>query len=161
MKWVIDTNITIAANGNSSHASPECQLACIEILEEACAGNKGLKIILDDLDLIFSEYSRHLSYKGQPGVGDMYFKFLHNNKHLEKSINLVTITPNESDESGFDELPNTTIDKSDRKFLAAAIIGNAAIVNALDTDWHEQRDFLERIGVAVIQICSSHGCATN
>lgn len=159
MRWVVDTNITIAANGKSSHASLECQLACIEILEQASSGKKGLKILLDDLDLIFSEYGRHLSYKGQPGVGDMYFKFLHDNKHLGKTIDLVAITPNENEECGFNELPNNTIDKSDRKFLAVALVGNAAIVNALDTDWHEQRAFLNKIGVNVIQICAHHGCA--
>lgn len=158
MRVVVDTNITIAANGNSSHASPECQLACIETLEKASSGKKNQTVLLDDLDLIFAEYSKHLSYRGQPGVGDMFFKFLHDNKHLSQSVRLVTITPNTDDTTGFDELPSNTIDKSDRKFLAVALKGDASIVNALDTDWYEQREFLNKIGVKIIQICEEHGC---
>jgi len=159
MRWVVDTNITIAANGNNTHASAECQLACIETLEKISSGKKNQIILLDDLDLIFTEYSRHLSYRGQPGVGDMFFKYLHDNKHLSQSVKLVTITPNDDDISGFNELPDNTIDKSDRKFLAVALTGRATIINALDTDWHEQREFLNQIGVNVTQICEEHGCA--
>ena len=89
----------------------------------------------------------------------MFFKYLHDNKHLSQSVKLVTVTPNNVDTTGFDELPNNKIDKSDRKFLAVALKGNASIINALDTDWHEQREFLNEIGVKVVQICEEHGCA--
>ena len=76
MKAVVDTNVAIAANGRNTHASLACQLACIEFLEKLVSAKYRTAIILDDLDLIISEYSGYLNYKGQPGVGDMFFKYI-------------------------------------------------------------------------------------
>lgn len=161
MRIVVDTNVAIAANGRNTHASEECQLSCIALLSMLAKGRKGEVVILDDLGLIFDEYSYHLSYHGQPGVGDIFFKYLHDNKHTQKSVQLVTITPNNDDATGFEELPINPIDKSDRKFLAVALVSNAEIVNALDTDWHEQHAFVTQVGVNTRQLCPIHGCAVN
>lgn len=158
MNVVVETNVAISANGRDTHASMACQYACITFLEELVAPKKRTQIVLDELGLIFTEYSNHLHYKGQPGVGDVFFKYLHDHMYLRKKIKRVPITPIADEARGFNELPPNPVDKSDRKFLAAAIVSKAGVVNALDTDWHEKVGFVNSIGVNVRQLCPEHGC---
>jgi len=86
---------------------------------------------------MLEEYSGHLNYHGQPGVGDMFFKYLHDHRYLGGKIQQVAITPISDETRGFGELPPNPLDKSDRKFLAAAVVAQAEIANALHADWHE------------------------
>ena len=158
MKVVVDTNVAISANGRNTHASLACQYACIEFLEGIVSPNKRTQIVLDELELIFTEYRDYLHYKGQPGVGDIFFKYLHDHMYLGKKIKLVPITPITDEARGFNELLPNSVDKSDRKFLAAAVIAGARIVNALDTDWHQEIAFVASLGVKVHQLCPEHGC---
>ena len=158
MNVIVDTNVAIAANGRDTHASLPCQLRCIEFLEELVSSGKRTHIILDEHGLIFEEYSGHLNYRGAPGVGDIFFKYLHDHMHLGKKIRLVPITPITDEARGFNELPPNSVDKSDRKFLAAAMTANAKIVNALDKDWHEQITFITDLSVNIQQLCPEHGC---
>jgi len=153
-KFVIDTNVAISANGINTHASIACQLACIELLENC---NK-LHIAIDKAGLIMEEYTKHLSHAGQPGVGDMYFKYLHDNQHAENKIHTVNITPLDDVSRGFDELPRNTLDPSDRKFLATAVVAQAIIANATDSDWFEQNELLETLNVELKQLCPEHSC---
>ena len=158
MKVVVETNVAVSANGRNTHASLACQYACTEFLEVLVSPKKRTQIVLDELGLIFTEYSNHLRYKGQPGVGDMFFKYLHDHMYLDEKIKRVHITPIADEARGFDELPPNAVDKSDRKFLAAAIVSQADVVNAVDTDWHEKMAFIASTGVKVQQICPDHGC---
>ncbi len=162
MKVVVETNVAISANGRNTHASLACQYACTEFLEGLVSPKKRTKIVLDELGLIFTEYSSHLRYKGQPGVGDMFFKYLHDHMYLGKKVMLVPITSIADENRSFTELPPNTVDKSDRKFLAAAVAAGAGagakIVNAVDTDWHEQVTFVASLGVNVQQLCPDQGC---
>ncbi len=158
MKVVIDTNVAIAANGRRTHACSKCQLECVEFLEGLTSIRSRKKIYLDDLDLLLNEYKPHLNFHGQPGMGDAFYKFLHDHKYSEKKVSLVTVTPNDDGETGFNELPPNSIDPSDRKILAISVVGAAKIINALDNDWHEKREFLTDLRVDVIQLCPEHGC---
>lgn len=159
MSVVVDTNVAIAANGRNTHASDDCQYMCIEFLEDLVSLGKRTNIVLDDKGLIFAEYSDHLYYRGQPGVGDMFFKYLHDHMYLGKKIMLIPISPIADVTRSFDELPPNSVDKSDRKFLAAAVAAGADIVNAVDTDWHEQAKFVASLGISVRQLCPNQGCA--
>ena len=155
---VIDTNVAIAANGNSDHASIDCELECIGFLEQ-CA---KIKIALDRLDLIMDEYKKHLSYAGQPGVGDMFFKYLHDNQYDPGSrIIRVDITPCDDLARSFAELPPNTFDISDRKLLATAVVSYATVVNATDSDWEENRDLLKTLRVPIHQLCPAHSTKSN
>jgi len=158
MKAVVETNITIAANGLNTHACKACQLDCIDFLQKLVTQKSRNRIFLDSFGLIFDEYKNHLNYKGQPGVGDVFFKYLHDHMYLNKNVKLVPITPVVDEARGFSELPINTVDKSDRKFLAVAHVAKATVFNALDTDWQEQAMFIEMLGVSVKQICPEHGC---
>ncbi len=158
MNVVVDTNVAMAANGRDTHASLTCQYACTEFLEGLVSSRKRSRIILDEPGLIFAEYSNHLNFKGQPGVGDMFFKYLHDHMYLGKKIRLVPITPITDETRGFNELPPNSVDKSDRKFLAAACIAGAAVVNALDSGWYKKADFIAELGVNVRQLCPDQAC---
>ncbi len=151
---VIDTNVTIVANGNSQHASIDCELACIEFLENY----QSLHIALDHGGLIMDEYSHHLSYAGQPNIGDAFFKYLHDNQYNpDGNIYLHRITANNNENQGFDELPvDVNFDPSDRKFLAVAVVANADVINATDADWDENSELLEQLNVDVVQLCPEH-----
>lgn len=157
MRVVIDTNVAIAANGRNTHACLRCQLACVEFLEELTAPKSKKVIFLDESDLLLTEYKPHLNFNGQPGVGDAFYKFLHDNKYHGKRLQLVSITKNDDADLGFDELPINQVDPSDRKILAIALVGRARIVNALDTDWDEQSEFVAELGLNIQQLCPEHG----
>ena len=153
-KFVIDTNVGISANGRNTHAPLRCQLACSDFL----AMCRTLHIALDNQNLIMTEYEKYFYYKGEPGVGDMFFKYLHDNQHASDKIQRVKITPINSDNRGFEELPENQVDPSDRKFLATAIVAKAAIVNATDSDWKEQSILLQELYIEVKQLCPEHSC---
>ena len=149
---VIDTNVAIAANGRNTHADEACQLACVDALEIAI----GREIAIDDRGLIICQYAKHLSFAGRPGVGDKFFKHVFDNQYRPARVRRVTISPTDDDQCGFNELPPNKLDRSDRKFLAVAVVANAVILNATDSDWHEQATLMEDLKVEVRQLCPQH-----
>ena len=74
---VIDTNVAVVANGRGTHAKPSCIRECIDRLSQTI---NEFCVLLDDDNLILEEYRRHLSPSGQPGTGDAFFKWLHDNQ---------------------------------------------------------------------------------
>ena len=151
--YVVDTNVAIAANGRNTHADEKCQLRCIEVLEEIC--NRRV-VVVDDEGRIFGEYCGRLSFSGVPGVGDKFFKHVFDHMYGEGRVRRVSITSCSDHKRGFKELPENDLDPSDRKFLAAALVGCATILNATDSDWSEQDALTEHLEVAVCQLCSQY-----
>jgi len=155
---VVDTNVAIAANGRDTHVDAQCQLACIEALEEVV---KRKKIAIDDKDLILGEYSGYLNYSGAPGVGDKFYKHVFNNQYIEERCVRVAIHP-VAGAQAFREFPGsqalTGFDRSDRKFVAVALTagGSVPILNATDSDWVNHEVALVAEGVSVIQLCPQH-----
>ena len=47
-------------------------------------------------------------------------------------------------------------DRSDRKFLAVAVSATAVILNATDSDWGEQHELMDALGVEVEHLCPWH-----
>lgn len=150
---VVDTNVAVVANGKNTQADLACQLACIRKLEKICHEKT---IALDDQDLIFKEYKQSLRFAGAPGVGDMFFKHVHNHRYNETRVKQVRITPSDDDRRGFEALPENDLDPSDRKFLATALEAGGVILNAADSDWCEQEELTRSLGVEVRQICPQH-----
>lgn len=158
MKAVVDTNVAIAANGRNTHASLQCQLTCIELLQKLTAKGSRHQICIDMGERILDEYRAYLYHRGEPGVGDKFFRYLHDHMHTGTKVRRVAITPVEDEARGYAELPPNDLDMSDRKFLAVAVVAKAAVVNAMDTDWHEQALFIAGIGLEMKQLCPEHGC---
>ena len=149
---VVDTNVLVAANGWGTHADEKCHERCVEELEHVV---KHCVVVVDCCDLIVEEYMRHASF-GPLGVGDAFFKHVFNNRFKSSRVRRVHITPTDDDRCGFEELPVNSLDRADRKFLATAVVGNAPILNAADSDWDEQKELTTKVGVEVRQLCPQH-----
>lgn len=153
---VVDCNVAVVANGRGTHASRDCQLACISELERIVVAHR---VALDKGGLVLQGYRGHLSFSGQPGTGDMFFKHLFYNQYDPGRVSRVKITPSDSNR-GFEELPPNSLDPADRKFLAVAVVAQAPILNATDSDWSEHAHLLDNLGVMVDQLCPEYAVMT-
>lgn len=148
---VVDTNVAVVAEGRSDGVSPCCRAACEEEIEALV--EQGV-VVVDKGGLIVAEYQRQLGY-APGGVGARFFKHVWNEQWRGEKVRQVVIAA-AGDERGFEELPPNELDPSDRKFLAAAVVGEARILNATDSDWAEQRKLTDGLGVDVVQLCPEH-----
>lgn len=155
MSVIIDTNVLIAANGGSAQVTVENKSTCVLFLETVKEQNGPIS--MDSLNLIFEEYANHCNHKGQPGVGDAFFKWLYLNQGYDTICEKVAITTD--NEWGFDEFPHDenlrNFDRSDRKFVAVALtsLHNPIICNATDSDWKIFSRLLAIHGVTIRQLC--------
>ena len=151
---VMDTNVAVVANGQTPQANPNCRLKCIDKLRQV---QDEFRVLLDDKNLIFEEYKERLSFSGQPGPGDAFFKWLFENQANPEHCRRVTVTLHPERE--FLEFPDdpalASFDRNDRKFVAVVLASETCpkILNASDTDWWHQRRELEQQGVEVVFIC--------
>ena len=123
MTAVIDTNVLLVANGRAKQACPACVLACVEAL---AAIRERRRVLLDRGMLILNEYiGQRLSFSGQPGAGDAFFRWLFNNQANELHCLQFDITPRRGSADDFVEFPDdpalSRFDRSDRKFVAVAL----------------------------------------
>lgn len=160
-KRVVDTNVPVTANqttkpNHDSDVPLSCIERCIQVIQNI-TGHGGL--VVDVQGEIFEEYLRHLSLSGQPGVGDVFVKWVHDNQHNGNKVDRVPIT--KKGES-YEEFPShdglLDFDNSDRKFLAAA---NAhaekpPIVQATDSKWWGWKNALEESDIEVDFICREY-----
>lgn len=154
MRRVVDTNVPIVANGRKTNASIDCRLAAVEFLNALIT--KG-RVVLDLGGEIQEEYHRYLNPKGQPGVGDRFYKMI-----LESApsrVQRIELTRNAAT-GEFDDFPTDAalarFDKSDRKFVAAARKARVPVANATDRrSWHVYRAALLANGITVEFVCGA------
>ena len=153
---VVEVNVGIAANGRDTHVSLVCQKVSVEMLL-MLRGRGGFA--MDEGGLIFDEYSDYLNFNGEPGVGDLFFKWVNDVQWDESVCRRENITPHATRE--FAEFPTdpalAKFDRSDRKYAALAkkCGKNAAVFNAADSDWKHHEEALNRNGVKVVNLCPS------
>ena len=160
-KCLVDTNVPKTANLALAPATiPQeltgCVLACVEAVEHIV--KKG-GLVMDAGDEIFDEYRRHLSMKGQPGVGDGFMKWVHDNRWNFPDADRVKITKNrESYEEFPDHAGLAQFDNSDRKFIAVsnAHPNKPPILQATDTKWWRWKDALADVGISVHFLCPDY-----
>ena len=141
---VVDTNIAIVANrGSHVTVGDECYRTCTERLEYLIEYGT---VAVDDLGFILAEYADRLCWSGGPRIGDRFFMYLFNNQHREDRVRRVVVTPLDVEGEEFDELPENTFDRSDRKFLAVAVVADAVVLNATDSDWSEHKALMDELG---------------
>ncbi len=161
MKCLVDTNVAKTANlatqpDPDSDVSDACVLACIEAVEHVI---KKRGLIIDAGDEIFDEYRRQLSMKGQPGVGDRFMKWVHDNRWSLRHSQRVRITKNGH---SYEEFPKhdglNDFDRSDRKFVAVANAhaNKAPILQATDSKWWGWKDALSQVGITVQFLCPKY-----
>ena len=151
--FVVDTNVLVVANGRKTHADEPCQDWCRKKIESVL---KDGIIAIDDKNEILSEYGRHLSDSGLSGLGNAFYKHLFIYQGYRDRVLRIPITNSADDRRGFDELPENTLDPSDRKFLAVAAKAKAVLLNATDSDWDEQKALIDKVGVKLDQLCPQH-----
>lgn len=114
-------------------------------------------LVLDSLDLIFNEYRPYFNWNGQPGVGDAFFRWVHDNRYNEQRCTHVPITPT-ADES-FAEFPSDAaldgFDRADRKFVATSAARNKdpVIAVAVDRGWRQFETELTERGFRLNFLC--------
>ncbi len=160
-KCVVDTNVPKTANLAIDPAKipdelASCVLACVESVEHVV---KRGGLVLDVGDEIFDEYRQQLSMSGQPGVGDRFMKWVHDNRWTLPDGDRVVITKNSD---SYDEFPNhdglSDFDNSDRKFIAAANAHTAKppVLQATDSKWWGWKDALEEVSITVQFLCRDY-----
>lgn len=157
-KCLVDTNVPKTANMANDPANvPDdlatCVLACVEAIDHIV--KKG-RLVLDGGDEIFDEYRRQLSLSGQPGVGDRFVKWVHDNGWKSTHVERVPIT---KDGDSYEEFPRhqglSSFDVSDRKFVAVANKHpeKPPILEATDSKWWGWKDILAQVGIVVEFVC--------
>jgi len=153
---VVDTNVATTANGANEGAPADCVAASATAL---AAVMKTGHVFLDDGGRIVDEYRANLSAKGEPGPGDLFFKWLLTHEWGGRHVTRVSITPTDGDEEDFEELSapevGTVYDPSDRKFLAVAEASSEKppILQSFDSKWWGWQSALARHGVSIHFLC--------
>jgi len=161
-KYLIDTNIPITANWSvSPEGIPDelvaCVQRCVHTIEHVVM-KKG-SLVLDDGDEIFSEYRKKLSFSGQPGMGDAFLKWVHDNRWNFPPVDRVEITVSDDSYDQFPDHPDLiSFDDDDRKFVA---VSNAhpekpPILQGTDSEWLRWEEALLEVGIKVVFICNSY-----
>ncbi len=153
--FVVDTNVAVVANDRDTHVDISCCRSCVQKIRSMMRGGV---IVLDEMGLIMNEYGNQLKFAGAPGVGDSFFKYLFDRQHGSSRVRRVAVTCSSDQQKGFLELPENKLDPSDRKFLAVAVVSGAVIVNATDSDWSEQQELMDSLGVKIEQLCPDYAC---
>jgi hypothetical protein len=155
MHAVVDTNVAVVAN-NKNREPILCSSACARALNNIM---KHGTLVIDEGSVVLSEYRNHLSFAGQPGAGDVFFKWLIDNMYCHHHISRVPLEPHPQHAGEFLAFPNTpdlsAFDYSDRKFVALALShpSSPVILNAVDSDWWIHLPALRANGLVVEFVC--------
>jgi len=152
IKRVVDTNVTVVANGRDTHASPDCQAACIKLL--ISLRDTG-RVIIDSNGGILAEYAKCLFAKGQPGVGDLFYRHVLDNRGNRKSVGLAEVDHARAKplQDSFLNGGNRDFDMDDRVFAVVALVAKVPVAVALDSDWAEHEQGLAACGVSIEYVC--------
>lgn len=144
--------MAVAANGRNTHADVACRLKCVELLMGL--QNNGC-VIIDDGGQILAEYQGNLRPEGQPGVGDLFYRHLLDNRGNAKRVRLVaTDAPRGNALRGaFERGTLAAFDHSDRVFATCAAVARVAVATALDSDWVNHETGLIACGVRLDYVC--------
>ena len=157
LRCVIDTNVAVTANGSNDGAPASCTAASARALQQVMARGH---VFVDDGGHIVAEYRKNLRTRGQPGPGDVFFRWLLTHEWGGARVTRVAITPRGNAADDFTETPPSSsgvrYDPSDRKFLAVAAAhpDHPPILQSFDSKWWGWREPLRDHGVEVHFICA-------
>lgn len=152
MNVTIDTNVLIAANARSTHASAKCASLCAQSLLDAQTHHV---VLTDTADLVMNEYKTYCNFEGQPGVGDRFFLWFLKNQYSGSAVVRVDIGTGGAETTALLPRQLHSFDPSDHKWLALHLAGGGdEIWNALDSDWAEWGATIEALGICVREVCA-------
>ncbi len=157
-KCLVDTNVILIADGKNDDAGNRCIANCIKKLSEVCRDG-GL--VLDDGDRIFSEYLNKTKPWNPQTSGELFVKWVNDNRMNPVRCDRVQITPTDDDAENFEEFPTdprlARFERADRAFVAVA---NAhpekpPIAVAIDTDYRmpDHRAAFADSGITIDYLC--------
>ena len=157
---IVDTNVAVTANRRElpNGVSIHCVASCARRLRIV---QDSEIVAIDSAWRILREYKARLNEGGQPGVGDVFLKWLLTNHANPMRCHKVEITPTAAGNS-FVEFPDDPalekFDPSDRKFVAVSIAhrDHPPILNATDSDWQEHEFALRIHGIVVEYVCPDY-----
>ena len=151
--FIIDTNIFIAANGMVDHLTEQEMNKCKSFV--ASLFDNSI-ISLDLQGEIFQEYFKYMSRSGQPGIGDVFVKYLWDRQNSKIHCEKVDI---ERNKNGIYKQLNKKddllkFDLNDQKFIAVYLGSKKqpAICNASDSDWANNKVLMMKYNIRVIEI---------
>ena len=156
-RCVVDTNVMVTANKavknhDDFNNYPNLIIDCIKTLHNITVD--GIYVVLDTDNEIFIEYKNYLSFSGQPGVGDSFFKWVHDNRYKYPDTEVKLHKTNE----GYNEYPNEMeslgVDPNDMKFFAVSNKHplKPPIYQAVDTKWWGWAMEANKCGIKIIFI---------
>jgi hypothetical protein len=151
-KYVVDTNLLAIANNFQSNVNPVCKLEVIRLLKSIL--ETGI-VVIDDAGDITSEYRRYCNARGQPNVGDEFFRQILMNYGSGKVLRIALQKTVSGEFEDFPMDPRlSNFDPSDRKFVAAGIVTETSVYAATDSDWLDHHAVLNENGLEVEFVCS-------
>lgn len=162
---VVDTNVILVADGRHDDATTACVLRCQARLR---AIQRDGCVVIDDHHRILGEYGRQYRDRGsrQPGVGQVFYKWLLSNQGRAGCCERVVLTNVDGDEHSFAEYPDhpalEDFDPPDRKFIAVAAAHpeRPPIAQALDSKWWGLRDAFREADLTIEFLCAEEIATT-
>jgi hypothetical protein len=161
---IVDENVTIVANDvvrvssgqapKAPQADDMCRLSTIRRLRTIM---RQEKVIVDASGTVIGAYRRYLSGTGQPGLGDVFFKWVCD--HLYDADRVERIELGLNDDGTYSAFPDdprlANFDRADRVFVALALECPAKpqIINAVDSDYYHHMAALQNKDVSVEELC--------
>ena len=161
-KSIVDTNVPKTANKSlqpdrlTDKQFIMCIINCIDLIDQVI--QKG-GLVIDAGDEIFDEYRQQLSMSGQPGIGDRFMKWVHDNRWKFPDEDRVSITKQGVTYQEFPEhMDLKQFDYSDRKFIAIANkhLDKPPIYQATDSKWFGWCNALKECGIQVQFLCTEY-----
>ena len=95
--YVVDENVPIVANDSSRRKpkTPQADRACRDACTRALTSvvKEGI-LIIDSDGVVLENYRRHLQHKGQPGIGDAFFKHVVDRQFDRRKVRRIPIQTN-------------------------------------------------------------------
>jgi hypothetical protein len=156
---VVDTNVAVVANGGPNvTASAACQINAIRALQSVV--NQG-RVSIDQGDEIVREYSKRLDPRGQPGVGDWFFRHVIDNQGNPSKVRAHDISHARGDalRAAFINGNLALFDSDDRIFALCSVVARVPVQTATDSDWRIHEQGLVACGVQVEFVCGKAAAA--
>ncbi len=151
---VVDTNVAVVANGGADvTAAIECQLKCVEALQQIV--KKGVLALDTDGDIL-AEYQKRLKPEGQPGVGDLFYRHVIDNQGNAKRVRTHDtghLRANALRDAFAATSTLADFDADDRVFALCAVAANATVLTATDSDWADHEAGLRACRVKLKFVC--------
>lgn len=154
---VIDTNVLLVADGKHPDMGDNCRNECVERLQRI---RDGERVLLDLQWVLLGEYGNKLKPNGPPTPGNAFLKWLYQVQADERHVVAINLTRMDKYDYDFVEFPadeklRVLVDKSDRKFIAAANAhpDKPPILESADSKWLAWEPQLAAVGIRLEVLC--------